>query len=110
MPIQFTPQFFTRPTIATSKPIANTVNDVDRKTKQESESEPEQRKYSLEHPKPKHDNIFGSPTALLSSNGERYADIDWTHHKVITQDGRHVRFGAPQFDAGEDVKGTRDSR
>jgi hypothetical protein len=33
----------------------------------------------------------------FSNASERYADIDWVNHEVITQDGRRVKFGDKHF-------------
>jgi len=92
MALQFKPQFFTRPT-TTSTPVATPVSSS---TAQAAADDPKPKKYSTKHGVP----IYKSPFAAsspLSNASQRYADIDWTHHEVITQDGERHKFGSPRF-------------
>jgi hypothetical protein len=100
MPIQFTPTFFTRPTTAAPTPVAKVA------VASQSEQNFGQKMYSIDHIPPKHSLLgssngplspFNPRTSPLSSDSERYEDIDWTKHEVITQAGTRVKFGAPRF-------------
>jgi len=92
MPIQFKPQFFVRPTV--SAPMATPVSS----SAHAAANDPKQKKYSTRHGVPKYKSPFGpSP---LSNASQRYADIDWTHHEAITQDGQRHKFGSPRNDGG----------
>jgi hypothetical protein len=96
MPIQFVPQFFKRPT-PTPTTVPATVSAA-KKTSQK----PARKKYALDHTPPKHDSPFSSRVSSLTGTRQRYADIDWVHHEVITADGSRVKFGSPLY-TNEDI-------
>jgi hypothetical protein len=92
MPITFTPQFFSRPTTASTVTALHPVSSVT--------DSPVPKKYSMQHNIPKHGTPqYASPIAQspsLSNASQHYADIDWTKKESIMQDGTRIKFGAPR--------------
>jgi hypothetical protein len=101
MPVSFTPQFFSKPTLT---PAASTlaVSTPAQDDTHSAVQDPKHKKYSTDHQIPKHINPRNSKTMSLSNASQHYADIDWTKHEAIMQDGSRVRFGSPRF--GENKK------
>lgn len=93
MPVNFTPQFFSRPTSAPAPSLS-----VNSPVSISEGSSGQQRKYTPSYNVPQRATPFASrPPTVYGGHDERIADIDWAHHETITADGRHVKFGAPRF-------------
>jgi len=89
MPIQFTPQFFSQPTPTST--TAATASDI---MAHNAVQDSEHKKYSLNHGTPKYSSPFAQRTSPLSNASQHYAaEIDWTHHEVVMQDGSRAKFG-----------------
>jgi hypothetical protein len=112
--MNFKPQFFSRKkTVSKVTPLNGAGPAVSGDIQSLGQNQNAlQKKYSLQRSKPQHSipthHMSPSDASILdpknsplaaekspfSNASERYADIDWAKHEVITQDGRHVKFGA----------------